>query len=197
VTLDADATIGNAVPGTVFTLSGGIDCTTNRFALTFKAIGDIVLTGLLTNAGNVTITTGTVVLTSGGTVTISGALTNNGTLRCLSGTVLKPTDFFINNGVLDLINGNALLPTNFINHGVVLTASDVRVAQCSPIGNDIVIRLASVMGHTYQLQITDTITPPAWTNAGPSQAGTGGVLTFTDTGGLLRSQRFYRVAVGP
>jgi hypothetical protein len=50
---------------------------------------------------------------------------------------------------------------------------------------------------TTQLQITDTITPPAWTNAGPSQAGTGGVLTFTDTGGLLRSQRFYRVAVGP
>ena len=68
------------------------------------------------------------------------------------------------------------------------------------------IQIPSATGFTYRLpvrrnameggQLTPSLQPPAWTDSGPAQPGTGGVLTFTDPGAATNApSRFYRVRV--
>jgi parallel beta-helix repeat protein len=54
----------------------------------------------------------------------------------------------------------------------------------------------SVIGHTYQLQYTNSLvpTPATWSNIGTPVAGTGGIVVLTDaTGYPAYKQRFYRI----
>jgi hypothetical protein len=51
--------------------------------------------------------------------------------------------------------------------------------------------------HTYQLQNTASlVAPTTWTNIGLAQTGTGGPLTFTDTG-ATGTNGFYEVQISP
>jgi len=138
---------------------------------------------------------GGTVLSDCGTLTFTGIVTNNGTMRAINGAVLETYSNLVNNGTIDVINGGV---TNFhgafINHGTILDASSVKISQVSQSGQDFDLQIPSVMGHTYQLQFTPSLTPTNWINTGPPQPGTGSTLTFTDPSGLTNfPARFYRI----
>ena len=187
--------VGNGVDAATCQLQGGVHSFSK--GLRIRSAGS--LRGCATINGTVIIDTGGAVAVScGGALTFSGAVTNNGILRAANGSVLELFGPVVNNGVIDLINGGTTnFHSTFINNGSVLDASSVRVSNTVLSGNDVNIRISSVVGHTYQLQIISSLASPSWTNASASQAGTGGVLTFTDPGGATNGPtRFYRVQVG-
>ena len=51
----------------------------------------------------------------------------------------------------------------------MLDASSVQVAQTGISGDDFVVQIQSVVGHTYQLQFTDSL-PASWTDTGADKA---------------------------
>ena len=184
-------TLGTGVSPITLNLLGGISSLGNGLMLSANA----TLTGCGTINGNVTIDSGGTVLASCGTLTFVGIVTNNGTMRANGGCVLESYGTVVNNGTIDIINGTTNFHSGFVNNGTVLTASSVKISQVSKSGQDMVIQIPSVTGHTYQLQYTTSLTPATWTPTGASQSGNGGVLTFTDSDGAANPQRFYRVAV--
>jgi len=128
----------------------------------------------------------------------SGTVTNHGSLRALNGTTLKVQGLTVNNGGIDIIEGTTNFLGGFINNGIVLTPADVRISAAGVSGNDIVVKLPSFTSHTFQLQRRDSLATGSWTNLGATQAGTGGILTFTDTGSMTNAPaRFYRIRLVP
>ena len=149
-------------------------------------LGNGLVGGLLVNSGGV-------VSSSSGTLTLSGAVTNNGTLRLTGGAVLNAAGAtsFVNNGILDLMTADAssTLPANFVNGttGVVLTASLVRVKTATRTLNadgmtsTVNVTIDGYTGHTYTLQRASGLDGGAggFTNVTPLQTATG---TGTGTG---------------
>ena len=159
--------------------------------------GILEITGTLSGTSSLTVGSGAVFYLAGGTLSVAGSITNNGIFK-LSGTAsLALTGSFINNGVLDLIDGPSTLPPRFVNNGVVLYASSVTVQQVSISGTNVNLAIQSYLTHTYQLQRTNSLTNPAWTNIGSAQTGNGSILNFTDPGGVSGAQGFYRFQVSP
>jgi autotransporter-associated beta strand protein len=179
---------GNATLGVAGNLTTGM-VTINAGGTLIGGAGGRVNAALINN--------GAVDLAAGGTFTFNGAVTNNGTMRLTGGTSLAANGAFINNGVLDLMTGAQTLPANFTNHGVVLDLSVVKVSTVSVSNGAVQINLQSYAGHNYQLQWSATLSPPVWQNLGSAQAGTGGMLTFTDSSALTAGLGFYRVVVAP
>jgi hypothetical protein len=66
-------------------------------------------------------------------------------------------------------------------------------------GNDVAISIPSVAGETYQLQFTTDLTSGLWSNVdGVSVTNSiGALLMFTNFGGALQPQGFYRFAITP
>jgi 1,4-alpha-glucan branching enzyme len=130
-------------------------------------------------------------------LSFSGPLTNNGTIRLFNGGLLEAWDVVVNNGLIDIINGGGTNFHNaFINNGTVLDASSVRVSNVSLSGDDLVLSIPSVVGHTYQLEMSLSAAPASWSDTGPTQAGTGGALSFTDPGAVTNNlTSFYRIKV--
>jgi hypothetical protein len=184
-------TLGTGAGPITLNLLGGISSLGNGLMMSANA----TLTGCGTVNGNVTIDSGGTVLANCGTLTFTGIVTNNGTMRANGGSVLESYGPVVNNGTIDIINGATNFHGGFVNNGTVLTASGVKVSKVSPSGQDFVVQVPSVTGHTYQLQYTTSLTPATWTNTGPPQSGNGGLLNLTDTGGTVNPQRFYRVEV--
>ncbi len=153
------------------------------------------------SGGNITaniVNNGQISLSSGGTFTLNGSLTNNGTVRLTGGTLLSQSGTFTNNGVLDVITGSQSLPSNFVNNGVVLTASSVKVPSITVSSGTVQLVVQSYVGHNFQLQWKSSLDPAViWQNLGAAQTGTGGNLTFTDSGGLSNGLGFYRILVSP
>ena len=187
--------VGNGSSAATYNLLGGV----HNFANNLEIRSNAFLTGCGTINGNVVVDLGGTVLADcgvGGTLTFDGIVTNNGTMRAIEGSVLEAWNTVVNNGTIDIINGGTNFHGAFINnHGTVLTASSVIIGQVSRSGQNMLIQVPSVTGHTYQLEYTTSLTPAAWTNTGASQPGSNGtVLTFTDLGGATNSPaRFYRV----
>jgi len=182
-------TMGNGVGPITLNLLGGISSLGNGLQISANATvtGWGTINGSILNSG--------VIVSSGGTLRFTGIVTNNGTMRANGGSVLENSGTVVNNGTIDIINGATNFHGVFINNGTVLTASSVKVSQVSRSGQDFVVQVPSVPGHTYQLQFTSSLSPANWTNTGASQPGTGGTLTFTDYGATANPQRFYRVLV--
>jgi hypothetical protein len=59
--------------------------------------------------------------------------------------------------------------------------------------NNFVISFSTEVGGVYEVQRTDTLTPPAWTSIATNLPGTGGTIQIADTSGINQLQRFYRV----
>ncbi|HEX8297309.1 MAG TPA: autotransporter-associated beta strand repeat-containing protein [Chthoniobacteraceae bacterium] len=146
---------------------------------------------------------GTVTASAGGTLTVKGAVVNNGTLRISNGTTLAATGSFVNNGVLDLLTAGPGLPANFENNGIVIDSTSLRTVSATKTGATVVVKVQGHSGHTYQLQRADSLRSQSWVNIGPAQVGTtrsdgsGTELSFSDVGGAIGDQRFYKVQVGP
>jgi hypothetical protein len=131
-----------------------------------------------------------------GTVTVSGNVTNNGTIRLTGGAALNISGTFVNNGVLDIMTGSQTLPPGFVNNGIVLDSNYVRVDSVSKTNTNFAVIIRSFTGHGYQLQRADTLAGP-WTNLGAARPGDGSLSTFTDNGGATGLQKFYRIFVSP
>lgn len=143
--------------------------------------------------------------TTAGSLTLKGAITNDGTMRFTGGAVLLAggASSFVNNGILDLINAGAAttLPANFSNgaNGAVLLPSLVKVNATTKVGTFVSVTIQGYAGHTYQLQRCTSLTSGNFVDAGSPQAGTGttaaGVeLTLQDFAASA-AESFYRVTV--
>ena len=189
--------IGDNVDAANYHLQGGV----HSFANGLEILNVAALTGCGTINGSVLVDVGgSVVADCGrGTLTFTGVVTNNGAMAANNGSVLEFYGTMVNNGMIYLFN-NAT--TNFhgafVNNGTVVNYGLLNVGQLNKSGADIIVQIQSQSGYTYQLQITPSLDFSTWTNSGASQAGTGGVLTFSDFGGATNQpSRFYRVDVTP
>jgi T5SS/PEP-CTERM-associated repeat protein len=185
--------VGDGTDAATFQLNGGVHSFVNNLEIRNNA----TLTGCGTIEGNVTIDPGgTVVAACGGTLTFSGIVTNNGTMQAVNGTVLQAYGLVVNNGLINVNNGSTEFFGGLVNNGVVLTENDAQISSITRSGNNITIQIPSVTDASYQLQFSPSLKPATWTSLGASQDGTGGVLTFTDTGGATnRPGRFYRIDI--
>ena len=169
------------------------------------------LNGAVQTVASLASVPGSVVQLNGGTLTISGSqgnavvqgtltgtgdVTVNGTLRLVGNAVLSFTGGFTNNGVLDLITWNGMLPAGFVNHGVVLDRSDLVITSFAETAGDVSVTITGYAGHNYQLQRSDTL-PGDWQDVGAPQAGAGMPLQFTDAWDTGLTNRFYRIKVSP
>ncbi len=91
------------------------------------------------------------------------------------------------------------------NNGAESTSplADVSVGLPAPItttlgkvGNSVTVTVPSTTGNTYQLERSPSLVPPNFAPIGNPQAGTGGILTLTDSSAPL-DKAFYRVAISP
>jgi T5SS/PEP-CTERM-associated repeat protein len=185
--------VGDGAAVGTFHLLGGVHNFNNGLRIRNASF----LTGCGTINGTVVVDPGgSVVADCGGLLTFNGSVTNNGTMRAINGSVLESYGPVINNGTIDILNGGTNFHAAFINYGTVLDAGSVKISQVSKSGQDFIVQIPSITGHTYQLQFTKSLSPPNWMNTGASQSGTGGILTFSDFGGATNSPaRFYRVVV--
>jgi fibronectin-binding autotransporter adhesin len=183
--------VGNGSTAATFNLMAGVHWFGNGLEITSNS----VLSGCGTVNGNVVVDPGGLVLANCGTLTFNNVVTNNGVLLADGGSTLESFGNLINNGSIDAINGSTNFHTGLINHGSILTAAGVAISLVSPSGQNFTVQVQSLAGHTYQLQYSASMVSPTWTNTGAPQAGTGGVLTFTDYGATADPQRFYRVLV--
>ena len=69
------------------------------------------------------------------------------------------------------------------------------VAQIAISPQDVQVQIQSAVGYTYDLQYSVALDPADWQELGASQAGTGGVLTFTNNSAPTPPQGFYRFKV--
>jgi len=178
--------------GADFHLLGGV----HSFANGLRISNGATLTGCGTVNGNVTVDPGGTVFTDCGTLTFTGTVTNNWALAA-DGTVLEFYGTVVNNGGILLYNGGtATFHGTFINNGIISNAGPVIVSSVTRLGDDIVVQAPSTNGFRYQLQFAASVDSSVWTNSGTAQAGTGGLLTFTDPGGATNDpNRFYQVDV--
>jgi uncharacterized repeat protein (TIGR03803 family)/T5SS/PEP-CTERM-associated repeat protein len=182
--------VGNGSSAATFNLMGGV----HWFGNGLEIANNSLLSGCGTVNGNVTVDSGAMVLANCGILTFTGIVTNYGTLLADGGSTLEAYGPVVNYGTIDAINGSTNFHAGFFNHGTILTAANVAVSQVSPSGLDFVVQIQSLMGHSYQLQYTTSLTSPNWNIVG-TKSGTGGLLIFTDAGATANPQRFYRVLV--
>ena len=133
---------------------------------------------------------------SGGTLTVTGDIVNNGTLRIAGNTAFTATRTLTNNGILDLLTSPSPLPANFVNNGVVIENIRRTITSTAITGNDFICTCSGYTGHSYQLQSSETLTD-GWTNVGGPVNGTGIAIEWTVTNGGTGARRFFRVLVSP
>ena len=156
----------------------------------------VAVGGLLTGSGTITgdlTNNGTVDTT--GPLTITGDTINNGTLRLTGGAALTAGGTFINNGTLDLLTGAQGLPADFVNHGIVLDSSLVRANSVAKTGGTCTVTIQSYTGHNYRLQRSTSLIG-TWTDTGATQPGNGTLLTFSDPA-APGTAAFYRISITP
>lgn len=135
--------------------------------------------------------------TAGGALTVTGAVVNNGTLRIGANTSFTASGSFVNNGVLDLLTSPSALPANFENHGIVIENTRRTITAAAKVGNDFECSVTGFSGHSYQLQVSETLGGGTWTNVGAPVNGTGAAIDWVIVSGGTGERKFYRVVVTP
>lgn len=164
--------------------------------------GILSITGTLSDTGSIAVASGSMLTLAGGSISMTGPITNNGVIRITGTGGLFTSGTFTNNGVLDLINAPKTLPTHFINNGTVIDSSAVAVSSISMKTNGTcTISIRGYASHTYQLQSTPSLTTPNWQNVGNSQtvsiSQVGSIsITLADSN-VNTTSKFYRVVVTP
>ena len=149
------------------------------------------------NGGQLKIGTGTNTATFAGSISGSGSLMVNGTLRLVGNASIASGIAVTNNGTLDIMTWNGTLPAGFVNHGQVLTRSLIKLGQCQLSNSDFTVTMQSYSGHTYQLQCRDSLTAGNWQDVGGAVAGNDASILLAQPGGIGATARFYRVTVSP
>jgi hypothetical protein len=186
--------IGDGTDAATFQLNGGL----HSFANNVEIRNNATLTGCGTIEGNVTIDPGGTMQTLCDPIIVEGIVTNNGTIIAANGDSINFDGPVVNSGQINAITGRVEFLGGLSGTGVVFTATNTQISGITQSGNNISIQIPSVPDASvlYQLQVTPSLTPAAWTNLSASQSGTGGVLTFTDFGAATNGpSRFYRIYV--
>ena len=79
-----------------------------------------------------------------------------------------------------------------------IPASIFRLPAPTRVGSDLSVGLPTLVGYTYRVEFTDTLSPSAsWRPLADQIFGTGGTLNITDPGAASLAQRFYRAVILP
>ncbi len=185
-------------PAATLNLSGGtLSMASVHIALGGTLAGCGTLNAALVNDGIVTSSCGIP-----GGLTVSGNITNNGSMQFTAGTGFQSSGTFTNNGILDLLTGFQSLPSNFINNGIVIDSSTLGMCSASKSANVVTVKVPTHSGHSYQMQRSASMSAGSWVNVGTPQTGlttaTGAPTdrTFTDSS-ASDPKCFYRFVVTP
>jgi hypothetical protein len=74
-------------------------------------------------------------------------------------------------------------------------AENLRISRLQFEGADLRLFFNTVTGKVYQLEAISNLATPFWYPVGPSQPGTGGEMSASDSGAAAQPTRFYRLAV--
>jgi hypothetical protein len=69
----------------------------------------------------------------------------------------------------------------------------LKFSQVNAVGGDTQLSFATVAGKTYRIERSDSLAPDSWAVVQDNIAGTGGVVTYSDTNGAGQPKRFYRI----
>ncbi len=182
--------VGDGVGAATYHLLGGI----HSFANGLRIRNNGTLSGCGTVNGNVLVDPGgTVLADCGGTLTFTGAVTNNGSWKAINGSVLESSGPVVNNGVINVIDGHTNFLAGFVNNGVVLTADNLpQIVSISRVGPDVRIDFTTISTLTQVVEFTSNLVSQSWTPLF-SFTASGGITNITDPGVAALTQRFYRV----
>ncbi len=130
----------------------------------------------------------------GGTVGGSGSVEVDGTLRLVGDASLPAGIALVNNGLLDIMTWSGTLPVGFVNNGTIIDRSMVQCGMNMATFTNVVLQAPGYEGHNYQFQTTTNL-GGAWSNLGPSQAGSG--VDITHEVPLDSDTTFFRLQVQP
>lgn len=190
------------VPDGVITVKSGATLTMHQPATVVTGTLQIDTTGLVQGCGTLmaaVLNHGMLVANCGAdsSLTITGSITNHGTIRASHGSALIANEApFLNDGTLDLLTGVNALPAMLTNNGLIQTIGLLSSANMTFDGTDVSLRLNAPAGHTYQLQARADLTTGDWLNIGTPQSGNNGTLLFTHPDGATFARYFYRYVVG-
>lgn len=185
--------------GAVIVQDGAILCLQNGTISTdsVNLADGSALTGNGTISGDLNIGGfATVTSDSGGTLTVTGSIVNNGVLRIAGDTSFNAVGSLTNNGVLDLLTSASALPPNFVNNGVVIENSQRVITSAVKNGAEFACSCMGYAGHSYQLQFSDTLNGD-WFNIGAPVVGQGQLINWSVVNGGSGDRRFFRVLVTP
>jgi autotransporter-associated beta strand protein len=175
---------------------GQFDAVGNTLEVTSLAGGAGAVVNL--NGGQLHIKAGgSPTATFAGNFTGTGTIVNDGTLRLVGNATLSPGIALTNNGTLDVMTWQGTLPAGLMNNGVVLDRSAIGIKQFAVQGPDVKVSIHGYSGHTYQLQVRDSLDSGGWTNVGSPVSGAAADIDFTQAGDAGSAKRFYRFVVGP
>jgi hypothetical protein len=89
------------------------------------------------------------------------------------------------------IDNGGILNGDFFLDNVYFYNTTPAIQNIAQSGGNFTVEVFGEDGSTYQLQGTPTLTPPAWSNVGSPQAGTGGTLIFSTPVGT--GNQYFRV----
>ncbi len=182
--------VGDGIDPATYHLLGGV----HSFANGLEVRSNAVLSGCGTINGSVLVDAGgAVVADCGGTLTLTGIVTNNGAWTALNGSVFESYGPVVNNGLINVLNGNTNFHSGFVNNGIVLDKASIpKIISVTVVGSDVQVEFTTVPKLTYIFEYTGDLVTGNWTPL-IGFTGPGGNVIVTDFDATLQTQRFYRV----
>jgi hypothetical protein len=189
--------VGDGAGAATFHLLGGVHSFNDGLRIRTNA----TLSGCGTINGVVVIDAGGTVLVDCGRLTLTGSVTNNGTMRAINGSLLEAFGTVVNNGTIDILDGSTAFHSTVINNGVIL--APFRVVGIGQESNDIRVTWTTSTGMTNELQATAGEADGSYNTNNFAAIFTvtntvGTVTNYLDVGAATNvPARYYRIRVVP
>jgi hypothetical protein len=184
--------VGDGINAATYQLLGGV----HSFADGLRVRTNAVVTGCGTINGAVVVDPGGTITSAcgaGTTLTFTGIVTNNGVLRAVNGSTLEFYGLVVNNGLINAFAGNTNFHAGLVNNGAVLTSNSLpQIVSFSVAGSDVNIQFTTFSNLTHYVEYNSDLVNGSWI-ALTGFTGTGGIMSHTDPGAAILTQRFYRV----
>ena len=182
--------VGDGVDATTFRLLGGV----HTFSNGLRVRSNATLVGCGTINGSVLVDAGgTMISDCGGTLSVTGSVTNNGVMEAVNGGTLESYGLVVNNGLINAFSGNTNFHAGLVNNGAVLTSNSLpQIVSFSLIGSNVNIQFTTFSNLTHYVEYNSDLVNGSWI-ALTGYTGTGGIMSHTDPGAATLTQRFYRV----
>jgi fibronectin-binding autotransporter adhesin len=154
------------------------------------------ITGCGTITGNIKNLGTLAVNCPGGTLTVSGIVTNYASMVASNGASFEFLSPVVNLGTINVIDGSAQFPGGLVNLGTYLTVSNVLpVVTLGVNGTNVIVSFAATNSLSYVLQYRNDLLAGGWAVLTNNVAGTNAIIQIIDPGAAVLSQRFYRVGI--